>query len=197
MGNRNLQRSSPRPWGCFSQLRFFSSTPSVFPTPVGVFPIPWWLLALLVCLPHARGGVSMFSMRVTRNTRSSPRPWGCFFYQIVDCRDVIVFPTPVGVFLAHPGMRLVFRGLPHARGGVSLLKAFVGLWILSSPRPWGCFQRPRGHPVVLVVFPTPVGVFPSLNPLRTLLAGLPHARGGVSVGRFLNSRRVGSHLMLC
>ena len=189
--------SSPRPWGCFSPFADYVVTQYVFPTPVGVFPPAARKHFGLFRLPHARGGVSPRPLRPPHPLRSSPRPWGCFRACLSLFRAAHVFPTPVGVFLAHPGMRLVFRGLPHARGGVSLLKAFVGLWILSSPRPWGCFQRPRGHPVVLVVFPTPVGVFPSLNPLRTLLAGLPHARGGVSVGRFLNSRRVGSHLMLC
>ena len=30
-------------------------------------------------------------------------------------------------------------GLPHARGGVSLLSLASFVRILSSPRPWGCF----------------------------------------------------------
>ena len=50
----------------------------------------------------------------------------------------------------------------------------------SSPRPWGCFSYPTGKTAVEVVFPTPVGVFPSGDDGCRIYFGLPHARGGVS-----------------
>ena len=53
-----LDKSSPRPWGCFFPAGSGRPGTAVFPTPVGVFldaksiPIP------MLRLPHARGGVS-------------------------------------------------------------------------------------------------------------------------------------------
>ena len=38
--------------------------------------------------------------------------------------------------------------------------------------------------MVATVFPTPVGVFPRLTASVILRAGLPHARGGVSVIKY-------------
>ena len=52
----------------------------------------------------------------------------------------------------------------------------------SSPRPWGCFRFFGAGAGVVAVFPTPVGVFLRINDHRTIHAGLPHARGGVSIG---------------
>ncbi len=91
-----------------------------------------------------------------------------------------VFPTPVGVFLTLDTATVLEAGLPHARGGVSMAVFPVLVQPPSSPRPWGCFfgscifaLRPR-------VFPTPVGVFPLALSADPPIAGLPHARGGVS-----------------
>ena len=52
-------RSSPRPWGCFSEVAGWPAVPRVFPTPVGVFPAEGSPVQLLWRLPHARGGVSI------------------------------------------------------------------------------------------------------------------------------------------
>ncbi|SMG67392.1 hypothetical protein BMETH_996_3 [methanotrophic bacterial endosymbiont of Bathymodiolus sp.] len=70
--------------------------------------------------------------------------------------------------------------LPHARGGVSMMKALRVLRLLSSPRPWGCFRRLTLFCLVFFVFPTPVGVFPSVTAVVPSACSLPHARGGVS-----------------
>ena len=37
------------------------------------------------------------------------------------------------------------RRLPHARGGVSSFTALPDALPVSSPRPWGCFQRHEPH----------------------------------------------------
>ena len=50
--------SSPRPWGCFLRPDRQAVVRRVFPTPVGVFLLPFWLGQNCSCLPHARGGVS-------------------------------------------------------------------------------------------------------------------------------------------
>ena len=74
-----MSLSSPRAWGCFSDLDFVAMASDVFPTCVGVFP---WLERLEVTgvrLPHVRGGVSS-SVPVAHEARQ-------------------VFPTCVGVFL--------------------------------------------------------------------------------------------------
>ena len=52
--------SSPRPWGCFELPRTEPDADQVFPTPVGVFPPLSDAGVVILCLPHARGGVSIF-----------------------------------------------------------------------------------------------------------------------------------------
>ena len=71
-----------------------------------------------------------------------------------------VFPTPVGVFPARIRLAVELSGLPHARGGVSSAPGLVDATGESSPRPWGCFQSQAQGYRQLLVFPTPVGVFP-------------------------------------
>ena len=50
--------SSPRPWGCFRVSGEELLSPSLFPTPVGVFPPYPAPKSSQTPLPHARGGVS-------------------------------------------------------------------------------------------------------------------------------------------
>ena len=70
--------------------------------------------------------------------------------------------------------------LPHARGGVSQEKFQQALGALSSPRTWGCFWCLLAASMLMVVFPTHVGVFPQTERATDGLIRLPHARGGVS-----------------
>ena len=51
----------------------------------------------------------------------------------------------------------------------------------SSPHPWGCFSLSILTSCGRGVFPTPVGVFPSVLTCRGQMEGLPHTRGGVSL----------------
>ena len=111
---------------------------------------------------------------------SSPRPWGCFQHPAARRPIRRVFPTPVGVFPSIKGVARAQKGLPHARGGVSGDGTYDGWVSESSPRPWGCFQIARAGIPLSLVFPTPVGVFPTSWPEPRSKPGLPHARGGVS-----------------
>jgi len=52
---------------------------------------------------------------------------------------------------------------------------------LSSPRSWGCFPKTISIEGNVSVFPTLVGVFLSMVGFLSLVASLPHARGGVSI----------------
>ena len=134
------------------------------------------------CLPHARGGVSTgvgelyghgivfptpvgvfleFARISAGPVRSSPRPWGCFHCHIGSPRRTAVFPTPVGVFLNCVRRLLSSVGLPHARGGVSLVLMQLLLILKSSPTP-------RGYTYIYS------------DELNEQIACLPHARGGVS-----------------
>ena len=54
--------------------------------------------------------------------------------------QVIVFPTPVGVFLFKKITFISEVCLPHARGGVSQGDLLELSLRMSSPRPWGCFS---------------------------------------------------------
>ncbi len=53
--------------------------------------------------------------------------------------------------------------------------------LVSSPRTWGCFRCPDNAADQQAVFPTHVGVFLSAPAKAAAAAGLPHARGGVSI----------------
>ena len=172
--------SSPRPWGCFYPKCRGCVEGAVFPTPVGVFPPLDAMWRVTVRLPHARGGVSRVRSFNRILHSSSPRPWGCFYWEFERFTSWEVFPTPVGVFLNQELYALVERGLPHARGGVSLTGSIEGGQEWSSPRPWGCFWPYRCSPRSSPVFPTPVGVFPRRKRESCIGVCLPHARGGVS-----------------
>ena len=114
-------RSSPRSWGCFRIRFLLSSSAGVFPTLVGVFPVGQGVLPFLLGLPHARGGVSYPGIPDSSFMRSSPRSWGCFRSSPCLIRPPSVFPTLVGVFLRSDLHGYQVAGLPHARGGVSIL----------------------------------------------------------------------------
>ena len=122
---------------------------------------------------------------------SSPRPWGCF--PLPRCVSSMrwVFPTPVGVFPAQAHFANPQARLPHARGGVSRPFKVCALKVWSSPRPWGCFSSFACSVGIGLVFPTPVGGFPSIHAEAGLHRSLPHARGGVSQSppRALRKRR--------
>src|SRR5690606_24856050 len=163
------------PWGCFRRPVARLSGGVVFPTPVGVFPLPAPACYFAVRLPHARGGVSHGQMLGIHLAASSPRPWGCFSQWRIAAASASIFPTPVGVFLIELDCRGFGFSLPHARGGVSYRKSMRQRTDTSSPRPWGCFHPWRCPGRHRQVFPTPVGVFltgsvPSSRRLR-----LPHA----------------------
>src|SRR5690554_3824782 len=113
---------------------------------------------------------------------SSPRPWRCFRPYRAGFLQADVFSTPVEVFPPADMWELASIGLLHARGGVSA-GGYVGAGeYLSSPRPWRCFQF-RHHAISRWrVFSTPVEVFPSMAYCQIRIAGLLHARGGVSKG---------------
>ena len=173
-------RSSPRTWGCFSSLAMLNSQKIVFPTHVGVFPKEERDQWRERRLPHARGGVSDGGKKILTHAESSPRTWGCFCPRQSIPRPFEVFPTHVGVFLAPPVHSKAFRGLPHARGGVSTTMIALTVMLVSSPRTWGCFFRAVPCAKPHYSLPHARGVF--LRRPRPLSGyrSLPHARGGVS-----------------
>ena len=148
---------------------------------MGVFPSSPGHCRPRLCLPHARGGVSTEVTISMRAFWSSPRPWGCFRNGVDRAHRGQVFPTPVGVFLRMRWLRLSWRCLPHARGGVSSVLRVWERPFSSSPRPWGCFSSCGNDSEPVVVFPTPVGVFRTYSSKSGIRRSLPHARGGVSV----------------
>ena len=173
--------SSPRTWGCFFHILHIRPLGKVFPTHVGVF-LPFCLSSsAYACLPHARGGVSSNILHSRNRTWSSPRTWGCFCSYLLFARLGLVFPTHVGVFPICSGLASRRMGLPHARGGVSVVDRRRGALASSSPRTWGCFCTATQWICAVAVFPTHVGVFLRLPPHCARRLSLPHARGGVSV----------------
>ena len=182
------QRSSPHAWGCFSVDKLLKCPEAVFPTCVGVFLSLLLGAFPLTGLPHMRGGVSHLQGQSKRSARSSPHAWGCFSRTSRPASRYRVFPTCVGVF---PIASLIVGGaggLPHMRGGVSPTGGAGDSPPASSPHAWGCFRCGRLDVDAGFVFPTHVGVFPSLSGLKNNPIGLPHIRGGVSSCRHLERR---------
>ena len=69
---------------------------------------------------------------------------------------------------------------PHAGGDVSVDLRECEKEFTFSPRRWGCFRCRVGGNVVETVFPTQVGMFPTIcHPFRFTLS-FPHAGGDVS-----------------
>ena len=131
-------------------------------------------------LPHAGGGVSSRKDSTISTEKSSPRRWGCFCWHKDYGFQVIVFPTPVGVFPLSINRTDLIARLPHAGGGVSQISHVSSLGVRSSPRRWGCFHLAHRFRPMTLVFPTPVGVFPLQYLQDKGYLRLPHAGGGVS-----------------
>ena len=75
---RSVLPFSPRRWGCFrdhGQRRFVSD---VFPTQVGMFPLPERRPYSRLRFPHAGGDVSQRVGMKVPEYGFSPRRWGCF-----------------------------------------------------------------------------------------------------------------------
>ena len=174
-------KSSPRAWGCFSQGRYVDTCVPVFPTCVGVFLTGGNHECIHRGLPHVRGGVSLRVVTPEVSMGSSPRAWGCFSFDGSACKDLLVFPTCVGVFLSVTSCSRKRRSLPHVRGGVSPNRVHAPVWQRSSPRAWGCFVSHKPAGKASHVFPTCVGVFPMGCPATSPCGRLPHVRGGVSI----------------
>ena len=184
--------SSPRPWGCFRSRQVHQAGRPVVPTPVGVFLRGAFRSTMLEGRPHARGGVSLGPPNSCPVGASSPRPWGCFFLDVLQDDHPWVVPTPVGVFLSGKRVKLRLTSRPHARGGVSVTESPEQVAARSSPRPWGCFSLVLRPGNSWRVVPTPVGVFlPACRETRTCWCR-PHARGGVSRSRSCTSVASGS-----
>ena len=173
-------QSSPRSWGCFRDCDIRRPLARVFPTLVGVFPAYRGPLLICASLPHARGGVSFLFHGRLLLIASSPRSWGCFHSVIKEESPSLVFPTLVGVFPPRCADARRNGRLPHARGGVSPSRPPWKALKTSSPRSWGCFCIRCAGGQHYGVFPTLVGVFLSISRPGSMVAGLPHARGGVS-----------------
>ena len=175
------KESSPRLWGCFFLHLCVEPFNTVFPTPVGVFPVTLSPQRMTSSLPHACGGVSSHGVSGPSCGKSSPRLWGCFYSALLSTFPALVFPTPVGVFPILDAAHGILKRLPHACGGVSLFRAHSIAADKSSPRLWGCFLAKDALALCYVVFPTPVGVFPVARQRREQSGRLPHACGGVSI----------------
>ena len=152
-------RSSPRPWRCFSNRPLRLHIRLVFSTSVEVFPNRQIVDRSLRGLLHVRGGVSTDRSSRGQINRSSPRPWRCFWHPPPPVAPAPVFSTSVEVF---PRMRhrdSYLRSLLHVRGRVSVIPYVRKLRFTSSPRPWRCFQNGLTGAEVFDVFSTSVEVF--------------------------------------
>ena len=73
----------------------------VFPTHVGVYLCENRMHKKEYSFPHARGGVPFYYSRKLSKYLFSPRTWGCTYIDGYWESKKYVFPTHVGVYLAH------------------------------------------------------------------------------------------------
>ena len=129
---------------------------------------------------HASGGVSAVKTAECIYIMFSPRQWRCFSQLFLFLLLTQVFSTPVEVFLAKSLKRSRSNCFLHASGGVS----FYGYKELNiarfSPRQWRCFQQQKNSLNCVIVFSTPVEVFPFSHKKTKLYDCFLHASGGVS-----------------
>ena len=147
-----------------------------------VFPSTPEGLQTVQSLLHVRGGVSRRVLLSKVVIKSSPRPWRCFYTDLIAGYHVGVFSTSVEVFLYRLGRRCGKPSLLHVRGGVSSAYGFNYFVLGSSPRPWRCFLELLGRLGDRLVFSTSVEVFLLCAHHKTSSNGLLHVRGGVSGG---------------
>ncbi len=158
-----LVGSSPRPWGrCREALREMRHCRFI-PTPVGQ------MAALAGCSvtnsvhPHARGADVTVSLVSSRNSGSSPRPWGrCHVRVNLALLDRFI-PTPVGQIWSASPSAVPASVHPHARGADEISLEVGRGGDGSSPRPWGRWFAARQARGRAWFIPTPVGQIPSLG----------------------------------
>ena len=128
----------------------------VFSTPVEVFLWHTVLRRRVLCLLHARGGVSGAAVGYWVADESSPRTWRCFSPLAITWLESSVFSTHVEVFPEKPRLRSGALCLLHARGGVSHRRLSAQNRNWSSPRTWRCFCPSYSGGRCASVFSTPV-----------------------------------------
>ena len=79
---------------------------------------------------------------------------------------------------------------PHAGGDVSVGDRVAKLYIMFSPRRWGCFRGHDVQPQAHQVFPTQVGMFPRTCSFPCGSVCFPHAGGDVSAEEASDGRRL-------
>ncbi len=126
--------SLPRASGGVSgQVGMYKGEKLVFPARVGVFLGQTLIMSTIDGLPRASGGVSYGKPRAKVIPKSSPREWGCFYFQSLQGDRQTVFPARVGVFPDLDAKLDAKISLPRASGGVS--RAYR--WSALSENGWG------------------------------------------------------------
>ncbi len=174
---RELNGSSPRPWGTRRQKNDDLNSARFIPTPVGNTPAEPSARRCSSVHPHARGEHPEEIKAQFPDAGSSPRPWGTPERTVSGADRQRFIPTPVGNTASRRSAPSSVPVHPHARGEHSSAGSWWPWWAGSSPRPWGTRPRIQKLAQQQRFIPTPVG-----NTLRTATATArstvhPHARG--------------------
>ena len=169
---------SPHAWGWTVALEIRSEQTYVFPTRVGVDlhtdPEKWDLVGF----PHTRGG-GPSTIRFPNNFLTfSPHAWGWTFSLASSMCLSIVFPTRVGVDRSTPSRFTATPRFPHTRGGGPNVGRTAPKSGTFSPHAWGWTFARGGNCLILIVFPTRVGVDRNPGAKSEPNCSFPHTRGG-------------------
>ena len=90
---------SPRTRGCFRRPRSCTHGPPAFPAHAGMFLKRRRKATWLLCLPRARGDVSIDLSGYALKAEPSPRTRGCFWLLLEKKGNKKAFPAHAGMFL--------------------------------------------------------------------------------------------------
>ncbi len=168
---------SPRTWGWTAADMEPDSTPSAFPTHVGMDRRRCRLFHFLPRVPHARGDGPPEVLRGRTYKVRSPRTWGWTGLGVTAVDLSGAFPTHVGMDRLGCSARTRLSGVPHARGDGPRTRESMIFLMARSPRTWG-WTVPLGLTAgTPAAFPTHVGMDRSSRAQACPSARVPHARG--------------------
>ena len=97
----------------------------------------------------------------------------------MDLRQLLLFPTHVGMFRVFQVSAVCQCSFPHTRGDVPRQSSHSLKATSFSPHTWGCSALRRAVQQAGRLFPTHVGMFRSSGARSTPSATFPHTRGDV------------------
>ena len=178
---------APRTWRCFHHDRRYTTDAEVCSTHVEMFLDDERQSEICAGMLHARGDVSVTLSGLQFYHSYAPRTWRCFSLGFGQRLTETVCSTHVEMFPSRSSLDHQDQSMLHARGDVSGPVFVQHECLRYAPRTWRCFSSPVLISGLRSVCSTHVEMFLQPVPSGSPSAGMLHARGDVSILRFLAS----------